>query len=376
MRYSRAGATSIDLFVCEVVAHSRFRVEVVAECERSRFAGGGHSRSAEFRHRRTLGVAPASSRIWRKAIEPSAIVVQQHLPSAAALRARARAPIILQKHNFLRAPRNAEMDCATLSRWRRPANSTRSPGSRSSAGRRSQQFERDWPEVTTPRRVVANGFDAAAWRPAARARADRARGRARDAGKGTARGGACARRGPAAPSRLDGDFRRVRARALSRLFRRRRRGAGAARDRGAAAGRPAVRRGQGAQRTGGDRHRAFGVARAVRPHLPRGARRRRGGDLFGQRGLARDQRRGGALSAGGRAGAHRRGGGGADRRRIVTRSGSPPKAGRGSSGCSTCGASPPTSTTSAPRSIERASRRGDRPGGAGQPASSAASRAN
>ena len=31
MCYSVAAATSIDLFVCEVAAHSRFRVEIVAE---------------------------------------------------------------------------------------------------------------------------------------------------------------------------------------------------------------------------------------------------------------------------------------------------------------------------------------------------------
>ncbi|MGO4870473.1 MAG: glycosyltransferase family 4 protein [Roseiarcus sp.] len=163
MRYSRAGATSIDLFVCEVVAHSRFRVEVVAE-------SGDHALPAAAIHdlpsfamantlRRARFIADLAQRI-----EPSAIVVQQHLPSAAAVRARARAPVVLQKHNFVRAPRNAKWTGA-LSRRRHARQLNSLAGLTFVSAAVLEQFERDWPEVTTPRRVVANGVDLAAWNP-------------------------------------------------------------------------------------------------------------------------------------------------------------------------------------------------------------------
>jgi len=165
MRYACAAATSIDLYVSEMAKHSRFRVEVMAESDdRPLPAAAIHPLPrfafAETR-RRSRRVAALV-----EALDPAAVVVQQHLPSAAALRARVGAPIILQKHNFLRVSRSAGW-LADASHWRRSSQMNALAGLTFVSQAVLAEFERDWPGVTVPRRVVANGFDAAAWRPQA-----------------------------------------------------------------------------------------------------------------------------------------------------------------------------------------------------------------
>jgi glycosyltransferase involved in cell wall biosynthesis len=92
------------------------------------------------------------------------VVVQQHLPSAAALRARMANPIILQKHNFLRPSRGVGW-LRVASRWRRTRQLNALDGLTFVSEAVLADFERDWPEVTTPRCVTPNGVDVAAWRP-------------------------------------------------------------------------------------------------------------------------------------------------------------------------------------------------------------------
>jgi len=177
MRYCEAGATSIDLFVCEMAAHSRFRVEVVAEASDPPLPAAAFHPLPRFRFAETLRRARRVAALAR-ALEPAAVVVQQHLPSAAALGARLAAPIILQKHNFLRASRSPP-GLRDLSRWRRTRQMNALAGLTFVSEAARAAFERDWPGVTTPRRVVANGFDAALWRPSReRSRAVLAVGRA------------------------------------------------------------------------------------------------------------------------------------------------------------------------------------------------------
>jgi len=163
MRYGRAAATSIDLYVSEMATHSRFRVEVVAECDGPPLPAAAVHALPRF----------AFAETWRRArriaalahaLSPSVVLVQQHLPSAAALRAGVSAPIILQKHNFLRVSRSAGwLSCA--SHWRRARQMNALAGLTFVSRAVLAQFEQDWPDVTIPRRVVANGFDAAVWRP-------------------------------------------------------------------------------------------------------------------------------------------------------------------------------------------------------------------
>ena len=116
MRYSLGRATSIDLFVCELAAHSRFRVEIVAE------AADPVLPAAAIHHLPAFGLANTLRRAsfvagLARGLEPAALIVQQHLPSAAAIRARVGAPVILQKHNFLRPTRRARW-ARGLSHWR------------------------------------------------------------------------------------------------------------------------------------------------------------------------------------------------------------------------------------------------------------------
>ena len=163
MCYGRAAATSIDLYVSEMAAHSRFRVEVVAECDGAPLPAAVVHVLPRFAYAETLRRSRRIASLAR-ALSPSAVVVQQHLPSAAALRARIGAPIILQKHNFLRQSRDA-IWLRGASHWRRTHQMNALAGLTFVSHAVLAQFEQDWPAVTIPRRVVANGFDARAWRP-------------------------------------------------------------------------------------------------------------------------------------------------------------------------------------------------------------------
>jgi len=163
MRYGLAAATSIDLYVSEMAAHSRFRVEVVAECGDPPLPAAAVHVLPRFPFAETQRRARRIAALAH-ALSPSAVVVQQHLPSAAALQARVGVPIILQKHNFLRVSRGASW-LRDASHWRRARQLNALAGLTFVSQAVLADFERDWPEVTIPRRVVANGFDPASWRP-------------------------------------------------------------------------------------------------------------------------------------------------------------------------------------------------------------------
>jgi len=164
MTFSRDGASSIDLFVSEVAAHSRFPIEIVAEFRAPAlpakvlhplpaypFAEG--SRRARF-------VAALA-----RARDPRLLIVQQHLPSAAAIGRRVAQPILLQRHNFLRPPRPGWLGGFARARHARQLQALAGITFVSEAAR--DDFERDWPEVATPRWIVPNGVECSQWRPSA-----------------------------------------------------------------------------------------------------------------------------------------------------------------------------------------------------------------
>ena len=163
MRYGAAAATSIDLYVSEIAAYSQFRVEVIAECGDPPLPAAAVHGLPRFAFAETQRRSRQIATLARR-LAPSAVVVQQHLPTAAALTTRIVAPIILQKHNFLRVSRNSSWLRDAL-HWRRARQLNALSGLTFVSRAVLDQFERDWPEVTTRRRVVANGFDAKAWRP-------------------------------------------------------------------------------------------------------------------------------------------------------------------------------------------------------------------
>lgn len=163
MRYSGVGATSIDLFVSEMAAHSRYRVEVIAECPREALPAGAVHELPAFAIANTLRRARVVAELAR-AIKPDCLLMQQHLPSAAAACARVDAPVILQKHNFVRPPRRGGL-LGALSERRNAAQYNALAGLTFVSHKVLAEFERHWPQVTTPRRVIANGVDFAQWAP-------------------------------------------------------------------------------------------------------------------------------------------------------------------------------------------------------------------
>ncbi len=163
MRYSQVSATSIDLFVYELAAHSRFRVEVVAEAAERALPAAAFHELPRFTLAKTLRRARLVAALARE-LQPSVVIVQQHLPSANAMRARMSFPVILQKHNFLRPSRGLPL-ARIASRWRRTRQLNALGGLTFVSETVLADFERDWPDVTTPRRVTPNGVDVAAWRP-------------------------------------------------------------------------------------------------------------------------------------------------------------------------------------------------------------------
>jgi len=163
MRYDIASATSIDLFVSEVAAYSRFRVEVVAEHSGRPLQTPTVHNLPHFDFASTWRRARAVTALarWRR---PAVLLVQQHFPSAVAIRARVDAPVILQRHNFTRPPREGRL-FGEVWRQRRVRQFNLLAGLTFVSSATLAQFESDWPQVTTPRRVIPNGIDFMNWNP-------------------------------------------------------------------------------------------------------------------------------------------------------------------------------------------------------------------
>ena len=165
MRFSLSSATSIDLFVHEVATHSRFRIEVAAETSGDSLPAPHVHELPKYGFANTLRRAHFVADLARR-LDPHLIVVQQHLPSAAAIARRVKAPVILQRHNFLRPPSQASV-LGPLSRFRHARQLQALAGLTFVSEAVLADFERDWPEVTTPRKAIPNGIDFEAWSPAA-----------------------------------------------------------------------------------------------------------------------------------------------------------------------------------------------------------------
>ena len=163
-KFSPAGATSIDLYVSEVAKYSRFPVEIIAEVgEPPLPAAKLHPlpvyRFAAVAQRARFVAALVGHR------NPRLLIVQQHLPSAARIRALTRPPMLLQRHNFLAPPSRSWFASLRRARHVRQLRALSAITFVSQAA--LDDFERDWPDVETRRWVAPNGVDCAAWRPAA-----------------------------------------------------------------------------------------------------------------------------------------------------------------------------------------------------------------
>ncbi len=165
MNYSRARATSIDLFVAEMAAFSRLQIEVVAQAEAPTLPAARLHQLPSFRFAETMRRAQFVANLVRKH-EPRLVIVQQHVPSAVGIASRISAPVLLQRHNFMRPPQRGVIGRLRRGAATRGLNALAGLTFVSEVAR--EEFALDWPEVTTPRWVIPNGVDVGDWRPAAR----------------------------------------------------------------------------------------------------------------------------------------------------------------------------------------------------------------
>jgi glycosyltransferase involved in cell wall biosynthesis len=169
MYFGLSRATSIDLCVRDLVAASRFHAttRVFAEQVEDHFPGFAVDALPAARHAATFFRSGYVARVARAA-QPDLIVVQQHLPTAAAIARRLPdTKVILHTHNYQKNYGGRGNPLARLRRSGRQFRYGSLAGivhvSRSCA----EAFVRDWPEIGIPAIIVNNGLEMALWRPAA-----------------------------------------------------------------------------------------------------------------------------------------------------------------------------------------------------------------
>jgi glycosyltransferase involved in cell wall biosynthesis len=165
MRFGPSNASSIDLCVRDLVAASRHhKTTTVICCENETLFPGidvmTYSRAVDDSRRRKVEFALREV----SRMSPDLIVVQQHLPTAAALASRTRVPVILHKHNMIKPVPSGSLFNAFRRRFKLQQY-------RGLAGMIfvsnfcRKTFNADWPEVRLPTSVVYNGLDFSQWQP-------------------------------------------------------------------------------------------------------------------------------------------------------------------------------------------------------------------
>jgi glycosyltransferase involved in cell wall biosynthesis len=165
MYFGAAQATSIDLCVRDLIRASRFAgsAHVFAEAVAEPFEGvaihpfprAGMS-ATRTRAQHVAGLAGEH--------KPDAIIVQQHLPTAAAIARRCpRTRVVLQTHNFQKADYAAGSLKDWLRRGTKRARYQRLAGLIHVSEACRQDFAASWPEIGLPQAVVHNGLGFADW---------------------------------------------------------------------------------------------------------------------------------------------------------------------------------------------------------------------
>jgi glycosyltransferase involved in cell wall biosynthesis len=117
-----------------------------------------YSPSVDAHKRRKALFAAAQAKEGRADL----IVVQNHLPTAAALARRVSVPVILHKHNLTKPVARSGIKNAARRAWR--LREYRSLAGIIFVSKFCQDaFIRDWPEVQTPKTIVYNGLDFEDW---------------------------------------------------------------------------------------------------------------------------------------------------------------------------------------------------------------------
>lgn len=167
MQFNAGKASSVELCVSEWVAGSRFRGDTTV------FAEPGAAPLLDIDIHRWHPARKLVS--WQTALEIrreaasrgcDLIIVQQHIATAARIAAfNAGIPVILSTHNYVEG--RAE---GSLARFRDRLVVHRLgqlSGITLISEATEADFQNNWPRVATPRAVVSNGFDFAAWQPCA-----------------------------------------------------------------------------------------------------------------------------------------------------------------------------------------------------------------
>jgi glycosyltransferase involved in cell wall biosynthesis len=166
MRFGPSNATSIDLCVHDLIAASRYRNETkIVCCENETLFSGldvtTYPREVDRRKSRKITFA------LKNAVDNKAdlIVVQQHMPTAAAVARRINTPVILYKHNMTKPIPKTGVFNRLKHLWR-VSEYNRLAGIIFVSEACQKIFQSDWPEIKTPMGVVNNGLDFSEWQPA------------------------------------------------------------------------------------------------------------------------------------------------------------------------------------------------------------------
>jgi glycosyltransferase involved in cell wall biosynthesis len=168
MYFGASRASSIDLCVRDLVSASRFRTgtKIFAEAVEDHFPGFDIDPLPSPRRGATAARAAHIARAARRE-RPDMIIVQQHLPTAAAIAAQVPdAKVVLQTHNFQKSY-DAESSLWTrIRRAGRRRRYARLAGIIHVSRACAQRFKAAWPEIVAPSCVINNGLDFGLWHPA------------------------------------------------------------------------------------------------------------------------------------------------------------------------------------------------------------------
>ena len=168
MYFGVSRATSIDLCVRDLVMASRFRAatKIFAEAGGEPFTGFTVDRLPQARYAATTVRAKHVARVAHRE-RPDVIIVQQHLPTAAAIaRLLPQVKVILHRHNF---PKSYDIGNTLRVLIRRAVGKrryARLAGFIHVSQACADAFTQAWPDVAAPSCVVNNGLDFDAWQPA------------------------------------------------------------------------------------------------------------------------------------------------------------------------------------------------------------------
>jgi glycosyltransferase involved in cell wall biosynthesis len=172
MYFGPSRATSIDLCVRDLVAASRFAAStrIIAESVDRPFPGFDIDPFPPARRALTRSRADFVARMARQA-RPDIIIVQQHLPTAAAIvRRLPGAKVILHRHNFAKTAGAGMTLGDTIRRAFRKRRYSQLAGIVHVSNACASAFAEAWPDVPVPSCIVHNGLDFAEWCPEAERR--------------------------------------------------------------------------------------------------------------------------------------------------------------------------------------------------------------